>query len=250
MQTQREQKNIKLIIEYEGTNYCGWQIQKNALSIQQEIEGALYKLTGEKISLIGAGRTDAGVHAYGQVANFYSNSNIPADKFSYALNSILPKDIIIKQSNLVEASFHARFSAKGKRYKYLILNDLFPSAFFMDRVWHVSKTLDLESIIVASKHFIGEHDYRAFCSSGTSVKDFVRTIYDVLINKQDNIISLEIVGNGFLYNMVRIITGTLVQVGLGKISPDSLPEIIDSCDRERAGMTAPPDGLYLMEVLY
>ncbi|HHW48532.1 MAG TPA: tRNA pseudouridine(38-40) synthase TruA [Clostridiaceae bacterium] len=256
-------RNIKLTIEYDGTNYSGWQSQKNAVAVQNEIQKAINKLTGENCLLIGAGRTDAGVHALGQVANFRTSSKIPADKFSYALNSLLPDDIVIKKSEEVSLDFHAQYSAKGKKYMYLIYNSNRPSALLRERAYFVPQKLDVDAMKKAAECFLGTHDFSAFRATGGSAKTSVRTItnvsLDVCHNMLDacnnlgscnNLIKFEIEGNGFLYNMVRIIAGTLVEIGIGKLPWDSVPGIIESRDRKRAGRTAPPHGLYLVEVRY
>ena len=250
-------RNIKLTIEYDGTNYSGWQSQNNSVAIQDEIQKAIKKLTGEDCLLIGSGRTDAGVHALGQVANFKTSSKIPADKFSYALNSFLPEDIVIKKSEEVSLDFHAQYSAKGKKYMYLIYNSTRPSALLRDRAYFVPQKLDVDAMKKAAECFIGTHDFSAFRATGGSAKTSVRTInnvsLDVCYNQLDachNLIKFEIAGNGFLYNMVRIIAGTLVEIGIGKLPWDSVPGIIESRERKRAGRTVPPHGLYLVEVRY
>ena len=245
-------RNIKLIIEYDGTNYCGWQTQQNGPSIQEEIENALGKLTGEIIRIHGSGRTDAGVHARGQVANFKTGSTIPGDKFSCALNNLLPSDIVIKDSIEVSSDFHARFCAVGKKYSYLIFNSRFPSALLRNYAYHINycERLDIDRIEKATKAFIGTHDFSGFMAAGSKVADAVRTIYDISVEKEKNLICINYKGNGFLYNMVRIITGTLLYTGIGKIDPDDINDIIISKDRKRAGITAPACGLYLEEVYY
>lgn len=243
-------RNIKLLIEYEGTKYHGWQSQINALAIQDVIRNALKKLTDEDVNLTGSSRTDVGVHAFGQVANFLTESSIPADKFSHALNAVLPGDIVIKGSEEVDKDFHSRYNSKGKKYRYLIHNSIYPSALLRNRAFHVKYDLDADLMDKASKYFIGEHDFSAFKSTGSSVKSSERTITEATVSKSEDIIEFEIAGNGFLYNMVRIITGTLIDVGVGKIAPDDITAIIDSKDRKQAGKTAPAHGLYLVEVYY
>ncbi len=246
-------RNIKLTIEYDGTGYHGWQSQINARAVQDVVSAALKKLTGEEISLSGSSRTDTGVHALGQVANFHTTSNIPADKFTFALNSMLPEDIAVVRSEEADMEFHSRFSAKGKKYRYLIYNSPFRSALLRRRAWHVFYGLDTGLMEKGARHFLGAHDFSAFMATGSSVKTTVRTINEISIStdKGDKeLITLEISGDGFLYNMVRIIAGTLVQVGYGKIAPDEIPGIIESLDRKKAGKTAPAHGLYLVEVFY
>ncbi len=243
-------RNIRLIIEYEGTNYHGWQSQINAVAVQDVLKNAIEELTGEDIQLIGSGRTDVGVHAFEQVANFKTNSRIPEDKFSFAINRLLPDDIVIKSSELAENDFHARFSSKGKKYEYLIYNAKHPSALLKNRVWHITSPLDFESMKDAARCFQGEHDFSAFKATGSSVKSSVRTIYASSLIKENDLIRFEIEGNGFLYNMVRIIAGTLAEVGMGRISKDEVDGLIKGLDRRKTGRTAPPQGLYLKGVYY
>jgi tRNA pseudouridine38-40 synthase len=238
-----------IIIEYDGTNYGGWQKQKNTLSIQQVIEEAIYKITKKEVNLISSGRTDAGVHAIGQVANFITTSKIPIEKIPDAINSKLPNDISIIGSKEVAMDFHARYSARRKRYKYIILNSKYKRPINRNYSYHVKYDLDIDKMKNEIKYLIGEHDFKAFMSSGSSVQTTVRTIYDVSIEKQGDLIILEIEGNGFLYNMVRIIVGTLIDIGRGKIST-SLKDIINSKDRNRAGYTSPACGLFLKKVYY
>jgi len=243
-------KNVKLTIEYDGTNYHGWQAQSNAKTVQGTVEKAIHGLTGEKITITGSSRTDQGVHAYGQVANFFTNSNIPPDRFSYALNRMLPDDIVIKKSEEVGMDFHARYCSKGKKYRYLIYNSSFPSAIYRNRAYHISHCLDMEKMNRAIKYFKGTYDFSAFRATGSSTKTSVRTIFDVSLSKSEDIICFEVSGDGFLYNMVRIMVGTIVDVGMGRIEAEDIPCIIESLDRKRAGRTAPPQGLYLVEVYY
>lgn len=242
--------NIKLTIEYDGSNYHGWQRQNNAVSIQETIEKAIYELTGEEITITGASRTDFGVHAYGQTANFTTSSRIPPERFSYALNRILPNDIVIKKSEEVSMDFHSRYSAKGKKYRYLVYNSNFPSALLRNRAFHVSHFLCADKMKKAAECLVGTHDFSAFKASGSSVKTSVRTITEVSVSKNEDILSFEISGDGFLYNMVRIIVGTLVDVGTGKIEPWEMEKILKGRDRRKAGRTAPSCGLYLVEVYY
>mgnify|MGYP005847279467 CR=1 FL=1 len=257
-------RNIKLTIEYDGTNYHGWQSQNNAFTIQAAIQAAIGRLTGEDCKLIGSGRTDTGVHALGQVANFKTDSKIPAERFSYALNSLLPPDIVIKKSEEAGMDFHSRYSARGKKYKYIIYNSPHPSALLRNRACHVARPLDCYSMSKAALCFAGTHDFLAFSASGRNVKNSVRTIARTSLNKRERcncvsgsgeggsacIYEFEIEGDGFLYNMVRIIAGTLIEVGLGRISAGSVPGIIVGRDRKMAGKTAPACGLYLVEVYY
>ncbi|NLC69631.1 MAG: tRNA pseudouridine(38-40) synthase TruA [Clostridiaceae bacterium] len=245
-------RNIKLTIEYDGTRYNGWQSQPGGLTIQDMLEAAIYKLTNEKAKVTGAGRTDAGVHAYGQVANFYTASSIPAGKFSFALNTMLPGDIVVTKSEEVSLDFHARFSAKGKKYEYLIYNSIHPPALLKDRAWHVFYNLDVEAMNEAALHLAGTHDFAGFAARDPSRPGLntIRTIREVSVERISNIIRISISGDGFLYNMARIITGTLVDIGRGKMEAGRIKSIIDKRDRKLAGMTAPPQGLYLVEVYY
>ena len=243
-------QNIKLIIEYDGTRYHGWQRQKNAISVQEEIETAIYKLTGEKCVLHASGRTDVGVHALGQTAHFHTSSRIPADKVSFALNSLLPDDIVIFHSEQVEPAFHARFDAAGKKYRYLIFNSRQPSAFQKNRACHVPVTLDLEKMQAAAEILKGYHNFRAFCASGSKTKTFEREIFDIQVCKEEKLIKLEVVGSGFLYNMVRIIAATLIEIGAGKRSLEDVQKAVETGQRHFAGKTVPAQGLYLVEVYY
>lgn len=243
-------RNIKLIIEYDGKGFNGWQKQPNKLNIQGEIERAIKEVTGEEVELNASGRTDAGVHAISQVANFKTESNIDINKIPLALNSKLKKSIIIKKAEEVDLNFHARYNAKEKKYRYIINNSLVGSAIYRDLEYNFPIKLDVEKMKHAAKYFEGEHDFKAFRSSGTSNKNSVREIYKVEIKEENERIILEFTGNGFLYNMVRIMVGTLMDVGLGKIKPESIKDIIDSKERTKAGKTAPAQGLYLVEVYY
>ena len=245
-------RNIKLTIEYDGTNYSGWQIQENGPSIQGEIETVLGIITGEKVRIHGSGRTDAGVHAKGQVANFKTSSAIPCERFAYALNGRLPRDIVIKDSREVNLDFHARYSAVGKKYSYLVINSKFPSALYRNYAYHVNycERLDIDTLKKAARAFIGTYDFSGFMSSGSNATDTLRTIYELSVEKENGIIRFEYKGKGFLYNMVRIITGTLLYAGIGKINPEEIKDIILSKDRSRAGITVPACGLYLEEVYY
>lgn len=243
-------RNIKLTIEYDGKDFNGWQKQPNKLNIQGNIEKVISEITKEEIELIGSGRTDAGVHAIGQVANFKTNSNIPIEKFAIAINSRLKKSIIIKKAEEVPERFHSRYNCKKKTYRYIINNSDMGSAIYRNLEYNIKMPLNLENMKKASKYFEGEHDFSAFKASGTSSKSSVRTIYSADVKKENGRIIIELTGNGFLYNMVRIISGTLVEVGLGKIRPEEIKDIIDSKNRQMAGKTLPPYGLYLVEVNY
>ena len=245
-------KNVKLIIEYDGFNYCGWQAQKNGIAVQQIIADALLTITGEKCNLNGSGRTDAKVHAKGQAANFLTNSNIPGEKFAFRLNAILPPDIVIKKSEEVDLDFHASFSAKGKKYSYLIYNSLFPSAIMRNYAYCINfkEKLDLEKMRKAADMLEGTHDFRAFMGISSIKENTVRTIFSIEIIEKGEYITINFIGNGFLYNMVRILTGTLIYAAVGRIKLEEIPLIIEGKDRRKAGITAPAYGLYLEEVYY
>lgn len=243
-------RNIKLIIEYDGTNYFGWQKQPSQKTIQKTIEDSIKRITNENIDIYGSGRTDRGVHARGQVANFFTNSRIPAEKFKDAINSVLPRDIVISHSEEMDESFHSRYSAKGKEYRYIFYNRRIPSPLLRNYAYHVPQKLHFDLMQNAIGDFLGTHDFMAFMASGSSVKDSIRTIHSISLNKNHEIIELKITGNGFLYNMVRIIAGTIVDIGIRKIETNSIPEILASKDRSNAGHTAPSHGLYLEKVLY
>ena len=244
-------RNIKLVIEYDGKDFNGWQKQPTKLNIQGEIERAIKQITGEEVDLTASGRTDAGVHALGQVANFKTNSNIPIEKIPIALNSNLKKSIVIKSAEEVEERFHSRLNCKRKTYRYKINNSKYGTAIYRNLETHIPIKLDIQKMQEAVKYFEGEHDFKAFKASGTSSKSSVRTIYKAeVIDAGNEKIYIELTGNGFLYNMVRIIAGTLVEVGLGKIEPNEIKTIIESKKRENAGKTLPPQGLYLVSVEY
>ena len=229
-------RNIKLTIEYDGKEFNGWQKQPNKLNIQGTIEKVISDITKEEIELIGSGRTDAGVHALGQVANFKTNSNIPIDKFAIAINSRLKKSIVIKKAEEVPDRFHSRYNCKQKTYRYVINNSETGSAIYRNLEYNIKMPLDVNKMQEAANYFVGEHDFAGFKASGTSSKSSVRTIYKAEIkNMENDRIYIELTGNGFLYNMVRIIAGTLVDVGLGKIKPEQINEIIKSEKRENAG---------------
>ncbi len=237
-------------IAYDGTAYSGWQVQNNALSVQEVIDKALSEWLGEEIHTIGASRTDAGVHALGNVAVFDTNTRIPGEKYAFGLNSRLPDDICIQQSFEVPMEFHPRFTETVKTYEYKILNRKFPdptrrrdSLFYYGRLNH-------DAMSEAASYLVGPHDFRSFCAVGSEVKNTVRTIYSATVSKEDDMISIEICGNGFLYNMVRIIAGTLIEVGKGNIKPDAMRKILSAKNREAAGPTAPAHGLTLIEIEY
>jgi len=245
-------RNIRIIIEYDGTNYNGWQMQKNAPSVQEEIQKAIKKITGEDVNLIGAGRTDAGVHAKGQTANFITSSRVPGERFAWALNSVLREDIVIKESKEVSLDFHSRYDAKSKIYSYTIHKGLFPPAIMRNYVYHVNygSKIDMEKMKRAAEYFVGTHDFKAFMAAGSNVVNTIRTIYSIKIEEYDEYIKIYYHGNGFLYNMVRIITGTILYASIGKLNVDDIPDIIKKGERELAGVTVPAHGLCLEKVYY
>ena len=243
-------RNIKLVIEYDGSGFNGWQKQPNKLNIQGEIEAVIENITKEKIELIASGRTDAGVHAIGQVANFKTNSNIPIEKIPIAINSQVKNSIRIKSAEEVDERFHSRYNCKRKTYRYIINNSKYGSSIFRNMTYHMPIKLNINEMQKAVKYFEGEHDFKAFKSSGTSSKSSIRTIYEAKVIEKNEYIILELTGNGFLYNMVRIIAGTLVDVGLEKLKAKDIPVILEKKDRQKAGKTLPPQGLFLVKVEY
>lgn len=246
-------KRIMLEIAYDGTNYCGWQIQPDLPTVEEEINKALSTLLNEHIEVIGASRTDSGVHALGNVAVFDTSSRIPADKFTLAINQRLPEDIRVQSSMEVPLDFHPRRVNCRKTYQYRILNRriaLPTNRYYSHFVYY---PLSLELMEKAGSYLIGAHDFKSFCSVKTQVTDTVRTIYDLRVTKEDRngeVITITIEGNGFLYNMIRIIAGTLIEVGRGALSPEVIPSILKGLDRSLAGPTAPPEGLILMKIDY
>ena len=243
-------RNIKLTIEYDGKDFNGWQKQKSKLNIQGEIERAIKEITNEDAELIASGRTDAGVHALGQVANFKTNSSIPIEKIPISFNTKLKRSIRILNAEEVPDRFHSRYNCKRKTYRYIINNSQNGTAIYRNLEFNFPQELNVDLMNEAAKFFIGEHDFKAFKASGTSSKSSVRVIYDAKVYKNDERVIIELTGNGFLYNMVRIIAGTLIDVGTKKIMPIQIQNIINSKDRSMAGKTLPPNGLYLVKVEY
>ncbi|GAA0078256.1 tRNA pseudouridine(38-40) synthase TruA [Clostridium sp. CTA-5] len=243
-------RNIKLVIEFDGTNFCGWQRQKKDRTVQGCIENAILKITGEKSLTNGSSRTDAGVHAKAMVANFFTNSKIPGEKFREALNTKLPDDVAIIKSEEVDSDFHARYSSKGKMYSYTIVNRYEKLSFGKQYLHHVREELNVNNMIKACEYFLGKHDFSAFMSPGSSAKTTVRTITDIHIEQNENIIKIFVSADGFLYNMVRIIVGTLIKVGNGRINIEDIEDIIKEGNRKRSGMCVPPNGLVLEKVFY
>jgi len=256
-------RTIKLTIEYDGTTYCGWQRQENAVSIQETVEKAVRAMTGEPSDVIGASRTDAGVHALGQTAHFITETNIPCDGFLRGLNSMLPEDIRIVGASEAEEGFHSRKSATSKFYRYAIHTSAAESALLARRAWHVPNPLDSKAMKKAAEVFVGKHDFAAFQAAGSSVKHAIRTLHEVKLNfiqrreGEKNLIpvaldglAIDFKGDGFVRHMVRNIVGTIVEVGMGKLSAEDIPSIIEGRKRSAAGICAPAHGLYLIKILY
>lgn len=243
-------RNIKLIIEYDGTNYGGWQRQLNTITIQECIEKAILYITKEFSEVIGCSRTDAGVHAKGFVANFHTNSSISSEKMRGAINSRLPKDIVILKSEEISENFHSRYDCVGKTYSYIILNRYEYSALNRNYAYHFKNNLDIQAMSLASGALVGTHDFASFRNIGSSVKTTVRTITQLDMVKDGDYISFYVSGDGFLYNMVRIIVGSLLMVGTGKVNVDRIKKILEAKDRTQAGQSVPPQGLYLEKVSY
>lgn len=243
-------KRVKLVVAYDGTNYHGWQVQDNGITIEEVLNRTISELVQEDIKVIGASRTDAGVHACGNVAVFDTESRIPGDKFSFALNQRLPDGIRIQESCEVDADFHPRYADTVKTYEYNILNRRFelPSKRLYAAFCYYP--MDIERMNQAAAYLVGEHDFKSFCSAGAQVQTTVRTIYAVNVTKEDDMVHIRIAGNGFLYNMVRIIAGTLMQVGTGLMEPEQVKEILEARDRSKAGPTAVAKGLTLVEIRY
>lgn len=243
-------KRVFLKIAYDGTNYCGWQIQENGMTVEQIINEKLGELLGEEIAVIGASRTDSGVHALGNVAVFDTKTRIPAEKISFALNQRLPADIRIQESKEVAADFHPRHCNSRKTYEYKILNRRFAVPTERLYSYFVYMPLDVEKMKKGAGYIVGEHDFKSFCSSRSQVENTVRTIYKLEIKREGDMIHMIICGNGFLYNMVRIIAGTLMKVGLNIYPPEHVQEIIEARDRSAAGPKAAACGLTLVGIEY
>ncbi len=243
-------RNILLKIAYRGTNYGGYQVQPNKITIAEVLQDAIEKVFGTRYDIKGASRTDAGVHANNFAVTFKTEKNIPTQNIIRALNVHLPDDVAVKSAQEVDIDFHPRYDALKKRYIYKIWNSVEKNPFFTDMALHIPQKLNVELMQEASKNFIGTYDFTAFCNTGCSVEDKVRTINNCTVTKENNFIHVSIEGDGFLYNMVRIIVGTLLSVSMGKILPCEIIDIIESKDRKRAGITVPAHGLYLDEVFY
>ena len=245
------EKNFKIIIEYDGSAYHGWQRQKRDRTIQQEIETALITMVGQRVVLHGSGRTDAGVHAYGQVANFCCETDLTPEIFQKGLGSLLPEDIVIRDCRTVAQSFHARYDVKSKIYQYKILNRMVPAAIGRQYAWYIRRKLDTGAMRSALAHIAGTHDFKAFEGTGSPRPHTIRNVLAAELSENtDGRVIFKIEADGFLRFMVRNIVGTLVDVGLAKITPDEFKKVLEPRDRRNAGATAPPQGLFLMEVKY
>jgi tRNA pseudouridine38-40 synthase len=244
-------RNIRLTVAYDGTDFHGFQIQPRLRTVQGVLQDAIRLISKEEnLQIQGSGRTDAGVHAWGQVVNFHTRSRIPVEKWPLALNARLPKDLVIRGAEEVPLDFHARFSAKRKVYRYRIDRSPSPDVFQARYAYHVPYPLEIERMREASLHFLGRHDFTSFCVAATPVEDKVREIYRIQLEEEGTFLLFTFEGEGFLWNMVRILVGTLLLVGRGRLSPDDIPEILEARDRTRAGFTAPAHGLTLWEVIY
>lgn len=242
---------VKCTVSYDGGNYGGYQLQENRETIQQMLEMALEKIVKQPTRIYASGRTDAGVHAKGQVFHFRTKTRIPEDRWPLAFNALLPEDIVVLRSQYVPDSFHSRFSAVEKVYRYCIWNQRAADVFFRHYSWHIPYHLNLDAMREAAGYFIGEHDFTSFCSIRSTVENKIRHVYEVSIHEEEpGRIWLTFRGKGFLYNMVRIMVGTLVDVGSGKRKPDSIIDILEAKNRDRASKTAPAQGLFLWEVKY
>ena len=243
-------RNILMKISYNGENYHGFQVQNNALAVANVIEEALFKLTGENISVTGCSRTDAGVHAEEFYLNFHTESSLSENNFLRGMNTYLPRDVAVKEVREAQEDFHARFSAKSKEYKYLILNSEVRDPFYEKRALFYNRRIDEDLLNRECKAFIGTHDFSAFCSAGGTTKTTVRTVKDCYVKRTGDIVEIRIMADGFLYNMVRIIVGTLLEINEGKIEAGSIEKIIEKKDRSLSGDTASGEGLYLTKVNY
>lgn len=243
-------RNLLLTLRYDGTSFHGWQIQPNGVTVQQELCNAFKHLSGKDENTIGCSRTDAGVHANMFCCNVRTECSVTVDKIPDALNFYLPHEISVYECCEVDYDFHARYDCKGKEYVYLIYNGKHRNPFYENKAMFYQYELNAEMLNDEAKAFIGTHDFSAFCSAGTDIQDKTREIYDCSVTRNGDLVEIRISGNGFLYNMVRIIVGTLLDIQKGKIEKGSIPSIIESCNREKAGVTAEPQGLYLNKVFY
>ena len=243
-------RNIAMKLMYNGTAYHGWQVQKTEITVAETLENALAKICGEKVHLTGCGRTDAGVHAEAYVANFRTNSRIPVDRLPFAVNTHTPEDIVVREAYEVPMDFNAVTSCIKKEYTYRIFNSRIKNPFYVNRAYFYPKHLDEELMDRAARAFEGTHDFAAVRSLGTDVKSTVRTIYYCYVNRSEDLLELKVCANGFLYNMVRAITGTVLYAAEGKLRPEDIPLILESGKRTLAGPTVPPGGLYLTRLWY
>ncbi len=243
-------RRIKLLLEYKGTRYYGWQVQPNEVTVQGTLETCLSKMTDSPVRLHGAGRTDAGVHALGQVAHFDTTSSIPIDALQRGLNSLLPDDIVALLVTEVASDFHAQYAARQKTYAYMVYNHPLPSAFRAPYAWHLRRPLDLASMQSAAQVILGRHDFSAFRAASCTARNPVRCLSRIAVKRRGEQLFFVLRANGFLRHMVRNIVGTLVLIGQGKIHPESMAPILQSRQRQQAGPTAPPHGLFLVRVRY
>ncbi len=244
-------RRIMLVVSYDGTGYSGWALQKSTSNtIEEMLNRAIKALTGKDVQVIGASRTDAGVHAYGNIAVFDTQSSIPGDRFSYALNHVLPADIRIMESMDVAASFHPRHCNTEKTYEYRVLNTRTEIPTQRLYSYHFSMPLDEKRMQEAADYLVGEHDFTSFCNVESQALSHVRTIKDVTVRRDGDVVTISVTGNGFLYNMVRIIAGTLIMIGRGKGEPADIKVMLEKKDRSAAGPTAPPEGLFLMKYVF
>ena len=243
-------RNIRLLIEYDGTNYAGWQWQKNAITIQETLSKAIEQVIQEKVTIYGAGRTDAGVHAIGQVANFHTHSNIPSERLLLAINFYLPHDITVKEAVDVPETFHAQYCAVSKVYQYTLFNDWIRTSLNRNFCYVCGFQLDVDKMTNAAQYLIGTHDFTSFTTKALQEKNRIRTVKRLAIKKEGKYIYFTVEADGFLYNMVRSIIGTLIEVGRGKIAVESIKDILKAKNRNSAGTTAPARGLCLIEVKY
>lgn len=243
-------RRVKLTVAYDGTNYCGWQVQPNGITIEEVLNQAIRKLTGEEIAVIGASRTDSGVHALGNVAVFDTMSSIPPERFSYALNQRLPEDVVVVESEEVPLDWHPRYQDTLKTYEYHIINS--KTVIPTKRLYNafVSFPLDVAKMRQGASYIVGEHDFAPFCCIRTNAKTTVRTVTDLQITQQGDDITIRITGNGFLYNMVRIIAGVLIRVGRGFYEPEKVKELLEGVERTQEAITAPAQGLFLVKIQY
>lgn len=239
-----------MVVAYDGTNYCGWQVQPNGITIEEVLNRSLSNLLGEKIEVMGASRTDSGVHSLGNVAVFDTNTRMPADKIAFALNQRLPEDIVVQGSCEVPSDWHPRYQESTKTYEYRILNRTFRMPTRRLDTYFYHYPLDVEQMSEAAAYLVGTHDFASFCAANAQVKSTVRTIYSCTAQKENDIITIRVTGNGFLYNMVRIIAGTLIEVGAGKRRPEEIKDILAAENRDAAGPTAPAQGLTMMGIEY